>query len=551
MDPLHLDSTTRTAPGRGRRLSAPPRNIDELTQYTTSTSPSAVNPIFKPRNPKSGGSDPSSSSSSTWVPVKTNGSIRWPMLAAACFIMFGNYFAFDNPAVLNKPLQEFMAMTDDQFAYFLNLLYTSYSIPNVVLPWLGGYAADRFGHNKLLVVLSILVVLGHLVVCLGLERRNIGIMILGRVIFGSGESLAVAQSAITVKYFRGKELAMALGINLCVSRMGGVLNDLVTPIIWSKSSVPFAFWCGLLVCIFSMFTAFVLVAMDLRFNAHVGVENKPLERSRPSSCLIDARLSMDGFSHANHTLFKQGSPPSIQDIAMGQLSNTDGQQYKHHGHPEKKTILQRCIRQMRPLFDYSPSFWILFVMGFLLVGIIVPFNSIHAGFLQMRWFPGDPLKAAQIMTIPDLLSGVLVLPVGYFVDHYGQKTWLFILCGLITGTAHIFLGLIKIKDPFPCLIFLGVSSAIGAIFSSAVPVLVRSDQMATAYGILTSAYNLSFVVLPMVVAKLMTVDPTVYTYTEIFFASIGFFGAMLAVWLKLLDRNGDLDRREIDNNTNN
>lgn len=52
----------------------------------------------------------------------------------------------------------------------------------------------------------------------------------------------------------------------------------------------------------------------------------------------------------------------------------------------------------------------------------------------------------------------------------------------------------------------------------------------------------------MVVAKLMTVDPTVYTYTEIFFASIGLFGAMLAIWLKLLDRNGDLDRREIDNN---
>lgn len=52
----------------------------------------------------------------------------------------------------------------------------------------------------------------------------------------------------------------------------------------------------------------------------------------------------------------------------------------------------------------------------------------------------------------------------------------------------------------------------------------------------------------MVVAKLMTDDPTVYTYTEIFFASIGFFGAMLAVWLKLRDRDGNLDRREINSN---
>lgn len=84
------------------------------------------------------------------------------------------------------------------------------------------------------------------------------------------------------------------------------------------------------------------------------------------------------------------------------------------------------------------------------------------------------------MTIPDLLAGVLILPIGWFVDHYGQRSWLFILTGLITGTAHVFLGLVKIKDPFPFLIFLGISSAMGAMFSSAVPVLVRSDQMATA-----------------------------------------------------------------------
>ncbi|KAH7032246.1 major facilitator superfamily domain-containing protein [Linnemannia elongata] len=542
----HVPSARTAGGSRGaRRLSATPTNIEELTQHSSSSS-ETVNTIVKPRTTKilKGDHNPS-----PLVPIKAGGSIRWPILAAACFIMFGNYFAFDNPAVLNKPLQEYMRMTDDQFAYFLNLLYTTYSIPNVILPWLGGYAADRFGHNKLLIVLSIFVVLGQLVVCLGLERRNIGIMIIGRVVFGAAESLAVAQSAITVNYFRGKELAMALGINLCVSRMGGVMNDFVTPIIWSKSSVPFAFWCGLFLCVFSLVMALVLVAMDLRFGAHVGHENVPLERSRPSSCLIDARLSLDGFSHTN-TSFKQGTPPSILDITMERI-NGPHHHFNHRpngGHPDKETILQKCIRRLRPLFDYSLSFWILFVMGFLLVGIIVPFNSIHAGFLQMRWYPGDPLKAAQIMTIPDLLAGVLILPVGWFVDHYGQKSWLFILCGLITGTAHVFLGLVKIKDPFPFLISLGVSSAIGAIFSSAVPVLVRSDQMATAYGILTSAYNLSFVVLPMVVAKLMTVDPTVYTYTEIFFASIGFFGAMLAVWLKLLDRNGDLDRREIDNN---
>ncbi|KAG0328863.1 hypothetical protein BG000_000291, partial [Podila horticola] len=140
--------------------------------------------------------------------------IRWAMLATACFVMFGNYYAFDNPASLNQPLQEYMGMSDDDYAYFLNILYTSYSLPNIVLPWLGGYASDRFGHRKLLLSLSATVAFGHMVVCLGVQHKHVPAMILGRVLFGAGESLAVAQSAITVKYFRGKELAMALGINL-------------------------------------------------------------------------------------------------------------------------------------------------------------------------------------------------------------------------------------------------------------------------------------------------------------------------------------------------
>ncbi|KAF8929856.1 hypothetical protein EDD21DRAFT_448104 [Dissophora ornata] len=141
------------------------------------------------------------------------------------------------------------------------------------------------------------------------------------------------------------------------------------------------------------------------------------------------------------------------------------------------------------------------------------------------------------MTVPDLLSAVLILPIGYFVDHFGQKSWLFMLCGLVIGTSHVVLGFIKIATLVPCLVALGFASAITAIFSSAVPVLVHCDQMATGYDILASAYKLAFVVFPLIVAKLMTIDPAVYTYTEIFFPTVGYMGFLLSVWIKLLGRN--------------
>ncbi|KAF9905247.1 hypothetical protein EC991_001899 [Linnemannia zychae] len=461
--------------------------------------------------------------------------IRWAMLGAACMVLFGNYYAFDNPAALNQPLQEYMRMSDDTYAYFLNILYTSYSLPNIVLPWLGGYASDVFGHRRLLIVLSMIVAFGHFVVCLGVERRSVPAMVLGRVLFGAGESLGVAQAAITVKYFQGKELAMALGINLCVARLGSVLNDILTPYIWSRSSVPFAFWGGFVSCILSSMTACLLAWLDKRYESGVvgGFSRVPTHPTDDhfspdvldtgAGSTADARrydppiviasksrrpttsdevIGMDFLDSSREVSLGIRRPlgDDILEEGGGDLSGSDSEdncgesvdnrnshdlmvreRISPRGRPRSSSSLRaQCTRIFRPVCDYSQSSWVFFLMTLLMVGVQVPFNSIHAGFLQMRWYHNDPQKAAQIMTVPDLLSAILVLPVGYFVDHYGKKSWLFMLCGLIIGTSHLVLGIVAIPSPVPALMALGIATAIGAIFTSAIPVLVKPYQIGTA-----------------------------------------------------------------------
>lgn len=59
--------------------------------------------------------------------------------------------------------------------------------------------------------------------------------------------------------------------------------------------------------------------------------------------------------------------------------------------------------------------------------------------------------------------------------------------------------------------------------------------------------NLAFTIFPLIVAGLMIVDPSVYTYVEIFFSFCGFFGVLLVIRLRCLDIHGDLDRKEIGN----
>lgn len=199
--PYSSSSSSLSTPTHNDKHASPDQGVVTIVRHTS-------------RDRVSFGLDTDPEGSSSDEPQPKESRIRWAMLGAACLVLFGNYYAFDNPAALNQPLQEYMGMSDDTYAYFLNILYTSYSLPNIVLPWLGGYASDVFGHRRLLILLSSIVAFGHFVVCLGVERRSVPAMVLGRVLFGAGESLAVAQSAITVKYFQGKELAMALGVNL-------------------------------------------------------------------------------------------------------------------------------------------------------------------------------------------------------------------------------------------------------------------------------------------------------------------------------------------------
>jgi hypothetical protein len=47
-----------------------------------------------------------------------------------------------------------------------------------------------------------------------------------------GECMNVAQSAIVSVWFKGKELAFALGVNMSISKLGSVANAAIVPSIY-------------------------------------------------------------------------------------------------------------------------------------------------------------------------------------------------------------------------------------------------------------------------------------------------------------------------------
>lgn len=90
-------------------------------------------------------------------------------------------------------------------------------------------------------------------------------MIAGRVLFGmGGECMCVAQSSIVSIWFKGKELAFALGLNLSVSRLGSVANAAIVPGVYESEGLGVALSVGFVLCLFSLACAFGLVALDSR-----------------------------------------------------------------------------------------------------------------------------------------------------------------------------------------------------------------------------------------------------------------------------------------------
>ncbi|CDQ98763.1 unnamed protein product [Oncorhynchus mykiss] len=61
------------------------------------------------------------------------------VLLFMCFLGFGSYFCYDNPAALQTQVIQDMKLNTSMFMQ----LYAWYSWPNVVLCFLGGFLLDR------------------------------------------------------------------------------------------------------------------------------------------------------------------------------------------------------------------------------------------------------------------------------------------------------------------------------------------------------------------------------------------------------------------------
>jgi MFS family permease len=139
---------------------------------------------------------------------------RWVVLVLISLAMFGNYYVYDSISPLADVLKAQLGFSDSQ----IGLLNAIYSIPNVLMVLIGGIIIDRIGTRRATVLFGVLCFAGAALTAVSGQLLP---MATGRLIFGLGaESLIVAVTTAIAKWFRGKELSFAFGVNLTIARLG-------------------------------------------------------------------------------------------------------------------------------------------------------------------------------------------------------------------------------------------------------------------------------------------------------------------------------------------
>jgi MFS family permease len=139
---------------------------------------------------------------------------RWLVLIFVSLAMFGSYYVYDALSPLADVLKQQLGFTDLDIGF----LQAIYSFPNIFTVVIGGFLIDRIGLRKSLMIFGVLCFVGPAITA---ASGHLSIMATGRFVFGVGaESLNVAVITALARWFKGKELSFAFGLNLTASRLG-------------------------------------------------------------------------------------------------------------------------------------------------------------------------------------------------------------------------------------------------------------------------------------------------------------------------------------------
>lgn len=372
--------------------------------------------------------------------------------------MTGVYFSLDIPAALHQQLKDYMSSASSSsgssFSVKFNLLFSVYSIPNIILPFFGGTIVDHLGAHTSTLLFASLTLVGQIIFAVGTSRKSWNLMLFGRTVYGlGGESISVAISTLNNKWFRGKELALSFGITVAVSRLGSVANNWLSPLVANERGTDVAIWLGVGMNCMSVLMAagicWLTFSVESGDGSGSGSGHYQLERSA-NQMLTEALLDHDDMrledelgqdEHAQQAipLTDAEHEHTCEEAALQQDADSNEGSYDCD-QSEASTVVTnngtRLLDEAELASDAcSPSsmscishistfgsmFWLISMSCIVVYGCVQPFNNIASGILLERnYFTTRDSKMCHLRYEQQCSQGNLMTTANDAVDSDGN-----------------------------------------------------------------------------------------------------------------------------------
>jgi MFS family permease len=335
------------------------------------------------------------------TPVNAPSYWKWYILVLASCLTFGGYYSFDFPSVTHNQLYRHFAQNDhykneqeakSHFEFQFNLLFSLYSFPNTVLPFIGGVAADKFGNNKVVFIAASLVLIGNLLQSYGCLIIDMNTFLFGRFVFGLGaETLQVCANSIIAKWFSGFQLAFAMALNLSACKLPGVLTDWLSPYFESKYGVVVASFIVTGICVVCYGLTLLLIYEERKYDS--GINSSFILKDSPSRngylpVLDDDHLEL--LSRSNKSIGEEGSFHNTYTAGeyrpFGDRYTREFDRSEPTDDPISEKYRKRkvvssqastfCSNLLHELNSISTVAWLLFLFTFFMYGTFIPFSNI-------------------------------------------------------------------------------------------------------------------------------------------------------------------------------
>ncbi|KDO31136.1 hypothetical protein SPRG_04274 [Saprolegnia parasitica CBS 223.65] len=495
--------------------------------------------------------------------------VRTLVLLLTGALNVGNSYCYDNPSALKNQLQDrFHAMPWHEYEMYFNLLYSVYSMPNILLPFFGGYLTDRFGPRRVLLLMTSFITLGQIIFALGNQWRSFPLMLAGRVVFGvGGETISVAQATLLSLWFPSNELAFTNGVLLCMSKLASTLNNALSPLLAETYGSTSALWVGAMLCGLSLCAALLLAPIDATAQAQID----------------DEVLSPDERA-AEIELKRHLRPSDVRDFSMaywlvvllffvlyaivGPFNNVASSVFMERDYYKAlPTACQRCglgayagdvnCSSLPPTCPPSPPF----AHPLPLLSLSCMEAADEASCRQTPpyvsavdincdsdvWKRGPSTRAycaakykAEQAAAGPLSVGPFAIAVsaplfGYLVDKVGHRTWIALGSMAACFLAQTLLGFTSVSLYLPVVLQAAALSIFSAAMWPALSCCVEPHHVGTAYGVASAFLNVGLAVVPMFVVVEYSLMHVYQPYLNVLLMGLALLGMMLAAMLIYVD----------------